>query len=241
MRGCSSIINQDTSLIALRNIKKYRFYSVLNIAGLATGIAASLFIMLFVQDELSFDTFHKDAERVYRIALIGKIGDQQIETAVSSPPTGQAFCEEMPEVALSTKIYNLDNIVVRRQEQLFTGQTAFFADSNFFQMFSFKLLKGDPAKALTEPNTLVLTEALATRYFGSEEPVGKMLAVGTDKTAYKVTGVLKERPENTHLPVEMLLSMEGFDFSRSDNWFSNSFYSYVKLVEGAGIIAYALV
>src|SRR5258708_7563939 len=174
--------------IAIRNIRKHSFYSAINILGLATGVAACLFILLYIADELSYDRFHKDANHIYRIGLHGKIAGQEINTANSCPPLASAMVAEIPGVEAATRIDKRSNLVFKNDDLAFTEDKVLYADSNFFQFFSFKLLEGDPATALKEPNSVVLTSALATKYFKGDA-LGKLLVIGNDNKSFKVTGV----------------------------------------------------
>ena len=154
--------------IALRNIRKHSFYSSINIVGLAVGVAACLFILLYVMDELGYDRFHANADRIYRIGLHGKIAGQEIYTASSCPPLAQALIAEVPGIEESTRLNRRDNVVFKNGEKAFTEKKILTADSNFFQFFSFRLLEGDPKTALKDPNSVVLTPALAKKYFDGE-------------------------------------------------------------------------
>ncbi|MFM7855328.1 MAG: ABC transporter permease, partial [Flammeovirgaceae bacterium] len=185
--------------IALRNIRKHSFYSSINIVGLAVGVAACLFILLYVTDELGYDRFHANADRIYRIGLHGKIAGQEIYTASSCPPLAQALVSEVPGIEESTRINRRNNVVFKNGEKSFTEKRVLTADSNFFQFFSFKLLEGDPKTALKEPNSVVLTPALAKKYFDSENAIGKLLTIGNQNKSMKVTGIAEPPPHHSHI------------------------------------------
>ena len=219
--------------IALRNLLKQRFYTLLNVMGLSIGIACFVMIALYVADELSYDRFHPRAEQTYRVGLKGQLSGQEINVAVTCPPLATTVVEEFPEVDDATRLYQLDSEVTRYEDVVFTETEVFFADSNFFQVFGYELIEGDPATALKEPNTMVITESTAVKYFGNEPALGKIVTVGDFNATYEVTGVVKDVPHNAHFHFDVLYSMSSFEFSRNETWLSNSFYTYLVLNENA--------
>jgi len=192
--------------IALRNIRKHVFYSTINIAGLAVAVAACLFVLLYVTDELRYDRFHAKADVIYRIGLHGKIAGQEIYTASSCPPLAQALIAEVPGIEESTRLNRRDNVVFKNGEKAFTEKKILTADSNFFQFFSFKLLEGDPRTALKDPNSVVLAPALAKKYFDGENAVGKLLTIGNQNKSMKVTGIAEPPPHNSHIQFAAIIS-----------------------------------
>jgi putative ABC transport system permease protein len=215
-------------IIALRNIRKHSFYSSINIFGLAVGVAACLFIMLYITDEWSYDKFHKDAEVIYRIGLHGKIAGQEINTASSCPPLAWALQSEVPGVEQTTRLNRRDNVVFKNGEKSFVEDRIFSADSNFFQFFSFNLLKGDAATVLKEPNSIVLTPALASKYF-NEDAIGKIITVGNDNKAMKVTGIVESPPHQSHFRFAALISTStNKDYYNNPTWLNNGMYTYFK-------------
>ncbi|MEO1052330.1 MAG: ABC transporter permease [Bacteroidota bacterium] len=219
--------------IALRNILKYKFYSAINIFGLTVGITGCLLILLYINDELSYDKFHSKSEQIYRVGLHGKLGGQEAVVPETCPPLSQAMIDEIPEVEEAVRIRQIGEIVFRFDEKAFTEEKVFHADSNFFEFFDFELIEGDPKTALKEPNKLVLTEQLARKYFGDESPVGKIMSIGNGNTSVEVTGVVKAAPSNSHVKYSALLSMSSLAFSRQVVWLSNSFHTYFVLNEKA--------
>lgn len=214
--------------VAFRNIRKNSFYSIINILGLAAGVTSCLLIILYVADELSYDKFHYDADNIYSIGLHGKIAGQEIYTATSCPPLASAMVAEIPGVEQATRITRRDNIVFKQGDKIFTEEKIVFADSNFFQFFSFKLLEGDPTTVLKEPNSIVLTEPMAKKYF-DEPALGKLIVVGNNNTTYKVTGIAAVPPSNSHFSYNALISTssdrEQFE---SGVWLNNSLYTYFR-------------
>jgi putative ABC transport system permease protein len=224
--------------IALRNIVRHKFYSIINISGLTIGIAVSLLIAFFVLDELSYDKFHKDADRIYHIYLKAMLQGKPEEGANTCAPIAAASREELAGVEDAIRINVWRDVVFRNEDKMYTEQKLLLADSNFFSFFTFHLLEGDPNNILNEPNQIILTEETAKKYFGytfgqGESPVGKSLLMGTEKTNCEVVGIMKSPPRNSHFQFEMMLSMVTWDFSRRTQWTSNSLYSYVKLRDGA--------
>jgi putative ABC transport system permease protein len=225
--------------IALRNIRKHSFYSTINIFGLAVGVAACLFIMLYITDELSYDKFHKDAEVIYRLGLHGKIAGQEINTSTTCPPLAQAMMREIPGVEQTTRINRRDNVVFKNGDKSFVEDKVFSADSNFFQFFTFKLVQGDPTTVLKEPNTIVLTPDLATKYFAGDA-IGKIITVGNDNKAMKVTGIAEAPPHNSHFRFAALISTST-DKGYYDNptWLNNGMYTYFKKGKSTDVTAIA--
>ncbi|MFP4089027.1 MAG: ABC transporter permease [Cyclobacteriaceae bacterium] len=222
--------------IALRNLTKQKLYTSLNILGLSIGIASCLLILLYVHHELSYDAFHTKADRIYRVALNGKIADQEVYTPNTTPPLAFTLLEEFPEVENAVRLYTYaDQQVIRYGETVVSEEKIFYADSSFFEVFSFPMLEGNPDNALVEPNSLVLTGEMAQKYFGSESALGKTLLLGSKKIPHTVTGIVEDVPGNAHFHFNMLRSMSSLDYSRSEGWFNNSFITYLLLYKGASV------
>ena len=161
--------------IALRNILKQKFYSVVNVLGLAIGVACCLLILLFVQDDLSFDQYHEKSDQIFRVASDIQFGGNHLELAVAPAPMAAALKEDFPEVETSMRFRNRGRYLIRREgaTQNYKEEDLAFADPTFFDIFSIPLLKGDAESVLKEPNTLVISEAMVEKYFQEEDPVGK--------------------------------------------------------------------
>jgi putative ABC transport system permease protein len=214
--------------VALRNILKHKFFSAINIAGLSIGITVCLLVGLYVADDLSYDQFHHDAENIYRVGLSGKLAGQEINSTTTCTPLADALVQEIPGVESATRTWEWGNTIFKNEDKAFMEPHVFMVDSNFFQFFSFELLEGDPAKVLMEPNTVVMTRAMANKYFGNEPAVGKMINVGNDNQAYKVTGICAETPHNSHFKFDAVLSGSNGDFFRRLEWTNNSLYTYYR-------------
>lgn len=196
---------------AVRNLRKNKFYSLINVLGLAVGIAGFLLIAQYVFFERSYDRFHAQGEQIYRVQLDQYQNDERMfASAENYPGVGPALVAELPEVLENTRLYNMGfkNNVVITYEEAPDGPVAFklerfmYADSSFFSMFSFPLVQGDPATALAGPFTAVVSETYAKRFFGDADPVGKVLRLQDDDLndeRCRVTGVFEDVPANSHL------------------------------------------
>ncbi len=217
---------------ALRNLWKNKFYSFINIFGLALGIACFLFILIFVRDELSYDRYHERADRLYRMHFYGQLFEQEIDIPQVGDAWGPLLQREYPAVEQYARLRGHGDFLVRYEEQSYREEEVVFADSTLFDLFSFPLLKGDPRTALAEPYTVVISEAIAKKYFGAEDPVGKALTFD-NRDQYRVTGVMAAIPRNSHFRFDIFLSMATLDESRSNQWLSFNFHTYLLLREGA--------
>lgn len=221
--------------IAFRNLFKDRFYSFLNILGLSIGITTSMLIMLFISDEMSYDKFHDHANDIYRVITKGKLGDQQVmNVAVTGAPVAETIKSYIPEVKSVTRLQPETLVFTHKQESL-KEENVLFADSTFFDVFSFKLLEGDMDKALTDPFSIVMTEETAVRYFGLKavergDIVGQLLKAGND--TYAVTGIMENVPHNSHFDFDILVSMSTQPDANNPIWINMNYYTYVKLADG---------
>lgn len=220
-------------LVAFRNISRQKFYAFLNVMGLTVGIASCLFITLYVKDEISYDRMHPDADRMYRVNLDAKLAAQEIAVAVSCPPMAAALIQEVPEVESVVRVQQNGSVVMKYEDKAFTQERVFSADSNFFSFFNFPLVEGNSKNALKEPNTLVLTESVARKIFGSENALGKLLTVGNDTTTYVVSGVAKDLPGNVHFKFDVILTGESSPSFRDPIWMNNYLATYLKIHKGS--------
>ena len=225
--------------IALRNLKKHKAYTFINVFGLAFGMACCIAIALFVRDEVSYDRFVDDADRIYRVALDVSLQGQEIRTAYTSRPLGPTLRTDFPEVEYATRLWYdpAGSMVVRYGDRRFPEEAVFFADSNFFDVFALPFLQGDPQTALRDPFTIVLTASMARKYFGEENPMGRVLALrepsDRDIFEYTVTGVMADLPEHSHMAFDFLASYVTQRQSRSQSWLGFGVYTYIKLREDA--------
>ena len=219
-------------LTAFRNVFKNWSYSAINIIGLSTGLAAIIYITLFVQFELGYDKFHEKGEDIYRIGVYGMMMNNEINQAVTAAPMAEAMMNDYPEVVSACRLRESGDWLIQYGDVKFNEKEWIFADSTFFDIFSFKLLKGDPKTALTKPNNIVMTETGAKKYFGSDNPIGKMLRVESDTALYEVVGLMEDPPENSHFHFDLLGSMARIPGSRNTFWVSHNFHTYVQLKPG---------
>jgi putative ABC transport system permease protein len=218
--------------IAFRNITTRKVYSLINVTGLAIGLASAILILLYVQDELSYDRFHKNYDQIYRVGLHGIIQSNELTVAMSCAPMAQTLVRDYPEVISATRLFSLGGEpIVRFKENSFLENRFFYADSGFFGVFSPELIQGDPATALVRTNTVVITDETARKYFGDEDPLGKVLEVGVDRTEFEVTGVIKKFPHHSHIKFDFLGSMATTPYVNSTIWLNNMFYTYFLLQE----------
>jgi len=221
--------------ITIRNIKRHKGYSFINISGLAIGMACCILILLWVKDELNFDRFHENADVIYRIT--DRYPDSSggySSTAVSPWPLAEALKTDFPEIVESARLRILTHRLISYKDKKFYENDFVAVDPSFLKMFSFPLVKGDITTALTEPNTILITEETAARYFGAENSIGKVLTYNNN-TDFKVTGVLKNVPHNSHIRFDFLVPFESTlrDFGWTDSWWTDNYTTYVQLAENA--------
>lgn len=239
--------------VALRNLIKTKAYSIINIFGLGLGIASCFLIFMFVQDELSYDMYHEKGERIYRVIHGSRSGDNTEEGAKANPfwvwgnaPIGPHLSNEFPEIDKVVQFSGRSDILLSNDDKVYQEDGVFFMDSTVFDVFSWKLLKGNPKTALVAPYSMVLTESTAIKYFGDQDPIGKSLkgsesAGRSDAGDYTVTGVMEDVPVNSHFRFNALLSMSTFKKSRSDvfdSWGYVDFYTYFLVNEQFSKIAF---
>jgi len=228
-------------LIALRNLWRNRGYASINIFGLAVGLATSIFIFLYVINELSYDHFHEKSHRIYKAWISGMMPTGEMHDAVTAGPMAAALLADYPEVEQVVRIRQLGGWLVRNGDRIFneTEQEFMFTDSTFFDVFSFKLLKGDPKTCLREPRSIVLSEEYARKYFGEEDPMGRTLKIEQDTALSVITGVMEDFPQNSHFHCKMLGSLSTYPESGDAlNWVNQNYHTYLVLTEGTDAEAF---
>lgn len=223
-------------LIALRNTSKNFGYALINMTGLAVGLASSLLLLLWVVDELSYEKYNINAGNIYRVEEDQFYSGQRYHVTVTPYPSGPVWKEKIPEIKEQTRVNRLPRILFRTGDKVFYESAIVAADSGLLKMFTFPLIKGDPETALDAPHSIVLTEKLAKKYFGNTDPVGQSLTL-ENKYQFMVTGVIKELPKNSIFTFEGIIS---FSFLKeigaySDHWGSNSIFTFVQLENGVDI------
>ncbi|MFB9844326.1 ABC transporter permease [Mucilaginibacter ginsenosidivorans] len=222
---------------AWRNLVKNKFYSVINIAGLTLGLAIGILILLWVQDELSFDSFHKNAANIYRLEISGGTGkSKQIFTA-GVAPIGPLSKQQLPDVTEQVRLTgNGFYSLYKYQDKVFGDEYAMFADPSFFSVFDFSLIKGNNAKPFVDDNSVVITETTAEKFFGHADPIGKVI-VADDKQNLIVSGVIADFPKNSSMRYDMLMPMsfhmkamlkQGMDMSNNFGYLDYDTYLVLK-------------
>ncbi|MGD8535731.1 MAG: ABC transporter permease [Candidatus Aminicenantes bacterium] len=221
--------------IAFRNMKRHKAYSFINIAGLAIGMAICILILLWVQDELNFDRFHENAENICRVNM----NDQNygVVWPIVSIPVGPALKQEFPEVVDSVRVSDFRGLVTREEKKF--DEIGAYVDPSFFEIFSFPFVKGDSKTALLAPSAIVITQEMAEKFFGTEDPLGKNLKLN-NTLDLTVTGVIKDMPQNSHIHFDFLLPFEIFEKRDREptNWGRFQIYTYVMLQDDAPFIEF---
>ena len=225
--------------IALRNLLKSRIYTFINVIGLSVGIAGFLLIAMHVEDELSYDKFHIKSDRVYKFVLERLYPDHITRYAITPHSFSEVLVRNFPEVKNAVRIFGgggNNSVIVRYQEgsgeeKVFEETRFIAADSTFFELFSFNLTEGDAENVLKKPQSMVITQAMATKYFGNEEPLNKTLK--TDFGDFTITGVVENVPENSHMEFDFVTSLTSIPFIfQNENFISFSTHIYVELQSG---------
>ena len=222
--------------VAIRNLWKHKSFSAINIIGLAIGLATCLLIMVYVMDELSYDRYNEKADRIYRVDSDVKFGNSALNLAVTSDPMGQLLKKDYPQVETYTRIYTSDGprLVKKNNENILEMNVA-NVDSTFFDVFTCNAIYGDIKTALAQPNSVVITETTAKKYFGSTDVVGK--TIESNQNPYKVTAVIKDIPKNSHFHFDFLFPMSDIHYGWG-NFLSHNFQTYIVLTQGANYKAF---
>jgi putative ABC transport system permease protein len=223
---------------AWRNMLHNRTSSLINISGLSIGIACTLLIVIFIKNELRYDRFHRDANRIFQVVLNGNMDGQEFWAGNTPPPVGAALTSNIPEIESFTRFYKPNDIVVRYEEsnateKYFTEKNILAVDSNFLQLFDFKIIEGDAATALMKPGSVIITEEMAKKYFGNEGAIGKTLLLREDKKPFAVTAVIKNVPSQSSIQFDFLVPVADFPVVKrfSWSWVWLQMMCYVKLKE----------
>ncbi|MFC2156559.1 ABC transporter permease [Acidobacteriota bacterium] len=217
--------------ITMRNMRRNKGSFLINTVGLAIGIACSLFIFLWVQDELSYDRFHEYSGRIHRVAVSGLINGTELGYTLTPLILGETLALDFPEVEQSLRIYRPRSIMtVKYGNQAFTESRILFVEKNFFDVFTFPMREGDPERALDSPTGMVMTQSTASKYFGSEDPIGKEISFLGE--ASEVTGVVDDVPHSSHFQFDILVPLHSSDLNRPVQWMNNFVITYILLKEG---------
>ncbi|MGD9346397.1 MAG: ABC transporter permease [Candidatus Aminicenantes bacterium] len=215
--------------VALRNVRRHKAFSSINIAGLAVGMAASILIAVFVLHELSFDRHHEKADRIYRVVTqFDPSGEKRGGYTV--PPMAQAMLDDLSEVEHAARLSLWPrNYLVRYEDKLFLEKGIIFADASIFDVFTIPFLLGDPKSALIDPRTVVITEDIAHKYFGNENPLGKSLRFEDQDRDFKITGVVNNCPATSHFQYEMIGSLVTSPTAFETGWGGHTYFTYISL------------
>lgn len=214
--------------IASRNLFKNKFYTSINIIGLAVGLATCLLILLYVLDELSYDKYNAKANRIFRVNNEVKFGDNYFDMAVSPALLGTTMVKDFPQVEQYTRLRWYGGFLVKKGNENIQEERVGFADSTLFDVFTLPVIAGNPKTALKEPHSLVITEKIAKKYFNSVDAVGKMMLIN-DTGNYKVTAVIRDIPSQSHFTFDIFVPMIENEGSNDDNWLSENWNTYILL------------
>lgn len=220
---------------AWRNLWKNKFFSSINIAGLAIGVATCLLIILYVLDELSYDKFNVNADRIYRINNDVKFGDHHVDLAQVPAPVGPAVARELPQVKQYTRFRWHGSLLVKKGNENLRETKVIYADSTLLNMFSLKLISGNPKTILNAPQTLLITESMAKKYFNRTNVAGETLLIDNNRN-YKISGVIKDIPRQSHFNYDFFVPMiEDADSHNEQDWLSENYNTYILLKKGTDV------
>jgi len=219
----------------LRYIRKHPGYSLLNVLGLTLGITSALFLIIYVSDELSYDRYHEKAERIYRVSSKITETDDQFTWIVAQIPFGPQVARDYPEVESFTRFINMPRAAYKFEDKEYIEENFFYADSTVFDIFTYKVIRGEVKSAVKDPKKIVLTETAAGRYFGDSDPVGKVLTSG--ENTYEVTGVIEDVPSNSHFRFEALAARNNLP-KELGNWGNFGVFTYLLLPGGLDVKAF---
>lgn len=226
--------------IAWRTFLKSKGYSFINIAGLAVGLSACLLIGLYVKHELSYDRFHEKVERIYRVNMELKFGDNHLDLASVNPLFGQTAKEEIQEVEQTTRLRWYGSFLVKKGNENIREENVAWADSTLFDVFTLPMISGNPKTALTEPNSIVITESVARKYFDRTDVVGETLTIDNTQSR-KITGVIKDLPSNMHFQFTSFIPLIEDEYALDGTWAgSQNWNTYLLLKEGTNVDDVAL-
>jgi putative ABC transport system permease protein len=220
--------------VALRNLRRNKAFNLINISGLAIGLASSIFIILYIVDEVNYDRFHENGENMYRLYLDGKIAGEELKGAWNSPTFGPTFYEDVPEIVKFCRFdLSGNDLIWSDPSDKHLEDHFIFADSTFFDVFTIQLVEGDPNTCLKEPHSILLTEETALRYFPEGNAMGEAIYKNDKEDIYTVTGIVKEAPKNSHFFYDFIASYCTLESSRNPSFFNNNMFTYYVLDENA--------
>jgi putative ABC transport system permease protein len=222
-------------IISLRNLARNKTYSLINIGGLAIGMACCLMIMLWVQNEFSYDRFHENSDRIYRLCIDGQVSGRIVRAPISNCPAGPAMVNDFPEIINAVRTDDIPTVPIKYREKVFFEENAIFADNSIFDVFTFPLISRSEESPLARPYTIVVTENTAKRYFGDENPLGKTMRL-SNELDFTVTGIVQSPPQNSLFDFDMICSFETrYAENREfmEEWINFSYVTYLLLEENS--------
>jgi putative ABC transport system permease protein len=220
---------------AVRHIVKHFGYSILNILGLTLGITSALFLIIYVADEVSYDRYHEKADRIYRVSSTIKEPDDQFTWIFAQIPFGPQVVHDYPEVQSSVRFINMPRALYKFEDKEFNEENFFYVDSTLFDIFTYKVIKGEIKSALLAPKKIILTEKIANKYFGKSDPIGKTLTTGTD--TYEVTGVIQDVPTNSHFRFDAVAARNNLP-KQLGSWGNFGVFTYLLFPEKFDVKAF---
>lgn len=212
--------------VALRNLWKNKGFSAINILGLAVGLGTCILILLFVHDELSYDRYNKNADRIYRVDGDIQFGGTHFILAVAPPQLSGVLVKEYPQVQTAVRFRDYGGFSVKKGNENIHENRVIYTESSLFDLFTLPMISGDPKTALTDPHSIVITKKMAEKYFNRTDVVGQNLIID-DTGNYKITGVVEEVPEQSHFHYDFFVALSESKESKEDNWLSNNFNTYI--------------
>lgn len=225
------VMFQNSMIVAIRNIRKNKINSFINIFGLAIGMAVCLLLLLYVQDESSYDRFHAKADRIYRVANFTAMGDVEDELNGASALLAPALIQDFPEVEDAVRFRRISSVKLQFGDKIFRERRIVFSEPSFFNIFSFPLIKGDSNSALESPHSVILSAKTAKKYFDKADPIGETISMN-DSEDYKVTGVFQDIPQNSHFHFDVIGSLSSLDDFKEPSWLMPNFPTYLLLKDG---------
>ena len=219
--------------VTIRSISKNKAFNMINIAGLAIGLASAIFIILYILSETSYDRFNTRAANIYRLYLEGKMSGEEFKGAWNAPITGPTLNQEIPEIESFCRFdFRNNQLVWVNPDSKYLENRIMLADSTFFDLFSIKLLEGNPATCLDEPQTVLLTKSKVAQYFPEGDPIGKSIVMDNESNLFRVTGVVEDAPRTSHFVYDFIVSYSSDERGKSTFWLSNWMMTYILVRPG---------
>lgn len=217
----------------IRNLLKNKSYFLINVSGLAIGIASFVFISLYIVNEMSYDRFHSKHQSIYRATDNAIIRGQPTNSATTASPLAGVMLDRFPEVEDATRVLEVGQQLIGKGDRKINEDGILFADESFFKIFDFNLISGDPKTALTNPRSMILSETYARKYFGEEDPMGQQISVDEDSIFYTITGIVEDVPANSHIQFNILGSLSSKSADKTTRWIGTHVHTYVVVNSSA--------